>query len=144
MPRDATTTVSPDDYPFAHRVRVRFAETDAMAIAHHASYLPWLEEARVAFLRAIGYPYASIRADGLDFAVVEATVRYLRPARFDDELAVHVGVADPPRATFALAYLLRRGDETMATARTVHAAVAPDGSARRPPEFITDPSLRVR
>jgi acyl-CoA thioester hydrolase len=37
-----------DGYRFSHLVRVRFAETDAQAIAHHASYVVWLEEARVA------------------------------------------------------------------------------------------------
>jgi acyl-CoA thioester hydrolase len=37
---------------FEHTVRVRFAETDAQGIAHHASYVVWLEEARVAHLAA--------------------------------------------------------------------------------------------
>ena len=41
-----------DGYAFSHQVRVRFAETDAQAIAHHASYVVWLEEARVAYLAA--------------------------------------------------------------------------------------------
>ena len=45
------------DYPFAHRIRTRFAETDAMGIVHHAAYLPYLEEARVAYLRQLGHPY---------------------------------------------------------------------------------------
>ena len=51
----------PTDYEFAHPLRVRFAETDAMGIVHHSRYLPMLEEARIAYLRHIGHPYQEIR-----------------------------------------------------------------------------------
>ena len=50
-----------EDYPFSHRLRVRFAETDLMGIVHHSRYLPYLEEARVAYLRHIGHPYGEWR-----------------------------------------------------------------------------------
>ena len=42
-------------YAWSHQLRVRFAETDAMGIVHHAAYLPYLEEARVEYLRHLGY-----------------------------------------------------------------------------------------
>ncbi len=51
----------PADYAFTHRLRTRFAETDAMGVVHHAAYLPYLEEARVEYLRAIGHPYDAVR-----------------------------------------------------------------------------------
>ena len=54
-------TRDPADYSFTHRLRTRFAETDAMGIIHHAAYLPYLEEARVEYLRAIGHPYDRVR-----------------------------------------------------------------------------------
>ena len=86
----------PADYDFAHRLRTRFAETDAMGIIHHAAYLPYLEEARVEYLRAIGHPYDAVRAGtatpsgagGRDFAVLEASVQYRKPLHFDDEVDV--------------------------------------------------------
>ena len=86
----------PADYVFVHRLRTRFAETDAMGIIHHAAYLPYLEEARVEYLRAIGHPYDSVRAGegddegvgGRDFALLEVSVQYRRPLRFDDEVDV--------------------------------------------------------
>ena len=71
----------PGDYPFVHRIRTRFAETDAMGIVHHAAYLPYLEEARVAYLRQLGHPYDEVRRDGFNFAVLEVVVQYRRPAR---------------------------------------------------------------
>ena len=87
----------PDAYPFLQRVRVRFAETDAMGVAHHGSYLPWLEEARVGYLRDRGHPYTAVRAGGYDIAVVECHVRYRPPAVFEDQLAVHCLLAPPAR-----------------------------------------------
>ncbi len=41
----------PSAYPFTHRLRVRFAETDAQGVVHHAAYLVYLEAARVEYLR---------------------------------------------------------------------------------------------
>ena len=84
-------------YPFRHRIRVRFAETDTMGIVHHSRYLPYLEEARVAYLRHLGHPYQEWQAAGLDAAVLEAYVRYRQPLRFDDDVDVHLvaGVGDP-------------------------------------------------
>jgi acyl-CoA thioester hydrolase len=136
--------LDPDVYPFAQSVRVRFAETDAMGVAHHASYLPWLEEARVGYLRASGHPYTKVRAGGNDIAVVECHVRYRAPARFEDEIAVHCLVAPPMRATFEIAYLMRRDDETIATAVTVHAFLESiTGRPLRPPDWVRDISTTV-
>jgi acyl-CoA thioester hydrolase len=132
-------SLDPDVYPFLQRVRVRFAETDAMGVAHHGSYLPWLEEARVGYLRSCGHPYTEVRAGGHDIAVVECHVRYRTPAAFEDELDVHCLVAPPTRATFEIAYLVRRGDETVATAVTVHAFLeSATGRPVRPPDWVRD------
>ena len=61
-------TATRRDYSFTHRLRTRFAETDAMGIIHHAAYLPYLEEARVEYLRAIGHPYDAVRGGEADDA----------------------------------------------------------------------------
>jgi acyl-CoA thioester hydrolase len=132
-------SLDPAAYPFVTHVRVRFAETDAMGVAHHGSYLPWLEEARVAYLRKTGHPYTAVRADGFDIAVVECHVRYRASALFEDELAVHCVVAPPKGATFEIGYLILRGDEAIATAVTVHAYLeSATGRPRRPPEWVRD------
>ena len=91
------TSVEPSldaaDYPFSHRIRVRFAETDAMGIVHHSRYLPYFEEARVAYLRHVGHPYHEVRAEGIEMAVLEAFVQYRKPLEFDDVCDVHVTIA---------------------------------------------------
>ena len=73
MRMDVEPSLVPDDYPFHHRIRVRFAETDAMGIVHHSRYLPYLEEARVEFLRYLDHPYTEWRESGIDAAVSSDT-----------------------------------------------------------------------
>jgi acyl-CoA thioester hydrolase len=126
------------DYPFHHQIRVRFAETDAMGIVHHSRYLPYLEEARVAYLRHVGHPYTQWQADGIESAVLEAFVRYRRPLRFDDVVDVHLALAKVTRATFQMAYLLTVEDQTAATAVTVHGVVTPDGRPGRLPGWMRE------
>jgi len=153
-------SLDPADYAFVHRVRTRFAETDAMGIIHHAAYLPYLEEARVAYLRSIGHPYDAMRegnsgGDGAggggieggvsgassangarDFAVLEAAVQYRKPLRFDDEVEVSLRVGAVTRTTFQVAYLLSVGSEARATAVTVHGCVDGRGRATRLPAWV--------
>lgn len=123
-------------YGFCHRVRVRFAETDAMGVVHHAAYLPYLEEARVAFLRSVGRPFHAVRESGVELPVAEIVVRYLRPLHFDDEVDVHLTVLKTRGATFEFGYLLESGGETRATAVTVHAVIGPGGRPVRCPEWL--------
>jgi acyl-CoA thioester hydrolase len=127
-----------DDYPYHHRLRVRFAETDAMGIVHHSRYLPYLEEARVEYLRALGHPYTELRKDGVDYAVLEAFVQYRQPLRFDDEVVVHLCLGAATRATFQMAYLLTVDDEVRATAVTVHGCVNAEGRPVRMPAWLSE------
>lgn len=128
---DLEPSTDAESYPFSHRIRVRFAETDAMGIVHHSRYLPYLEEARVAYLRHIGHPYSEWRENGLDSAVLEAYVRYLRPLRFDDEIDVHLSLAKATRTTFLMAYLVTLDGVAAATAVTAHGMVNAEGRPTR-------------
>ena len=126
------------DYPFTHRIRVRFAETDAMGIVHHSRYLPYLEETRVEYLRELGHPYAEMRSEGVDYAVLECFVQYRQPLRFDEEVDVHLSLAAITRTSFQMAYLLTVGGEVRATAVTVHGCVTAGGRPTRLPGWLTD------
>jgi acyl-CoA thioester hydrolase len=127
-----------DDYPFHHQLRVRFSETDAMGIVHHSRYLPYLEEARVAYLRHVGHPYAQWRADGVDTAVLECSLRYRKPLQFDDEVDVHLRLAAATRTTFQMTYLLTVRGAARATGVTVHGCVTRSGVATRLPGWLVE------
>ncbi len=138
MRLDVDPSLDPAAYSFVHRIRVRFAETDAMGIVHHSNYLLYFEEARVEYLRAIDRPYTDMRADGVDHAVLECFVQYRRPLAFDDEVDVHLVLAGTTRATFQIAYLLTVGGEARATGVTAHGAVNARGRPVRLPAWLTD------
>jgi acyl-CoA thioester hydrolase len=129
-------SLQPDDYVFVEAIRVRFAETDAMGIVHHSAYLPYLEQARVSYLRSVGHPYSVMRLEGIDHAVLECVVRYRAPLRFEEEVCVHLRPVPVGRASFQLNYLLAVGDQVRATAMTVHGCVDRDGRPVRIPPWL--------
>lgn len=129
-------SLDPADYLFTHQIRVRFAETDAMAIVHHSRYLPYLEEARVAYLRAVGHPYSALRAEQVDLAVLEVALQYRKPLSFDEVVTVHVRFAGSTRTTFQVAYLLTVDDDVRATGVTVHGCLTSGGRATRLPGWL--------
>jgi acyl-CoA thioester hydrolase len=132
----------PADYLFAHRLRTRFAETDAMGVVHHAAYLPYLEVARVEFLRSIGRPYDEVRDDaaeeGREFPVLEVWVQYRNALFFDDEVDISLMVGAVNRTTFQIAYLLSVYGQPRATAVTVHGCVDRSGRPTRLPQWVLD------
>ena len=130
--------LDPAVYAHSHPIRARFAETDAMGVVHHASYLLYLEESRVAWMRERGHSYAELREEGVDFAVIEAFVQYRQPIRFDDVIDVHLAIGKLTRMTMQVGYLLTVGGEPRATAVTVHAAVDPTGRPARMPAWVQD------
>ena len=124
---------------FATDVRVRFAETDAQGIAHHAAYLVWFEVARVAYLEEHAGGYPELRRRGVEALVLESHVRYLQPARFDDRLIVHARLDGVRGARLRFEYSVRRGDDEIADGWTAHACV--DASTLRPvhvPSWLTE------
>ena len=123
-------------YPFTHRIRVRFAETDAMGIVHHSRYLPYMEETRVAYLRHLGHPYAEMRTEGIDYAVLECFVQYRQPLRFDEEVDVHLLLDSATRTSFQMAYLMTVGGHVRAAAVTVHGCITSDGRPTRLPAWL--------
>lgn len=124
-------------FAFTTTVRVRFAETDAQGVAHHASYLVWFESARVEFLERFAGGYPALRERGIEAVVTEAHILYGAAARFDDRLTLHARCIGVRGARFRFEYLLVRGAERVADGWTRHAAVAA-GTLRptRVPEWL--------
>ena len=119
----------------ASRLRVRYAETDAMGIVHHASYLVWCEVGRTDLLRQLGIPYTAFEAQGIQSPVVEIAVRYRSPARYDDSIRIHTRLVEIGAATVRFEYDVLREDDSpessvlLATASSLHCFL---NSAGRP------------
>ena len=117
-------------YAFSIELKVRFAETDAQGLAHHAAYLVWLEVARVEYLAAFAGGYPALRERGIEAITREVHLSYLDPARFDDRLTLHARCAEVRGARFRFKYRIDRGGDAVAEGWTAHACV--DAQTLRP------------
>ena len=126
------------------RVRVRYGETDQMGVAYHAHYLVWCEIGRTDLIRTLGPSYAQIEEQGVRLAVAEAALRYIAPARYDDELVVETRLerAQSRLVTFGYRIVLDRpagrgeAGTLLATATTVRVSIDPAGRTRALPAAV--------
>jgi len=104
----------------ATELRVRYAETDQMGIAHHANYLIWCELARTDFMRDLGVGYRELEEGGLLLPVVDARLRYRAVARYDDLLRVRCWVREVATRRVIFGYAVDRSTDgqLLATAQT--------------------------
>jgi acyl-CoA thioester hydrolase len=118
------------------RLRVRFAETDAMQVAYYAEYFVWFEVARTELFRSVGLPYSEVQKEGFQTPVVQASADYRSSARYDDEVEVKARVGKVGRSSFRLDYEVRKvpGKAVLCTGHTVHVFVGEDGKPRQIPE----------
>jgi acyl-CoA thioester hydrolase len=133
-----------EGFPFATEVRVRFAETDAQGIAHHAAFVVFLEVARVEYLERYAGGYQAIRDRGLEALTTEVFLRYHRAAYFDERLTVWARCVDLRGARFRYEYRIVRDGELVAEGHTSHAIV--DRETYRPtrtPDWLVEALSRA-
>jgi len=111
--------------------RVRYADTDKAAVVHHAAYLCFLEAGRIELFRENGFDYAAFeRETGTGMPVVDYTLKYRSPARFDDMLTVTTWIDAPARFTVWIVGEVRRGEVLLVESRVRLACV--DMTTERP------------
>lgn len=125
----------PDIDPVKHLVRVRYAETDQMRVAHHANYFVWFEAARSEFCRAQGIDYKAMEEAGMFLPVVECRCRFRISARYDDDLTISIYPVEVNRRTLKMVYLVHRGETLLAEGETLQMLIGTDG---KPRSFPTD------
>jgi acyl-CoA thioester hydrolase len=121
-------------------LRVRYAETDAMGIVHHASYLIWFEVGRSEYFRQIGVSYEEVERRGYLFPLSEAYARYSAPARYGDAVWVRTKIAEARSRSLTFAYevILQPTGATLVTGWTKHLCVDRQGQVQRIPEFLRE------
>lgn len=107
-----------------------------MGVAHHSVFPIWLEIARTELLRQAGVAYRDCEERGIYFVVARMSLRYRRPARYDDELTVTCKLEPSAGVKLEHAYEVRRGQELLATAQTTLVCVDGDGKIRPVPEGL--------
>jgi acyl-CoA thioester hydrolase len=117
-----------------------------MGVAHHSSYVPWLEIARTELLRSSGMSYAALEREGVLMVIVKLEVAYRRPVKYDDVVEVRTTVVGGSRVKIEHRYevsVVERENEpglpfVAAAARTTLACVGRDGKVRELPEWLVD------
>jgi acyl-CoA thioester hydrolase len=117
-----------------YAIRVRYGDTDQMGFAYYANYLRWFEIGRAEMLRSLGTSYRAVEEAGTSLPVIEASCRYLKPARYDDLVTIETGVLRLQRASVRFGYRVRReaGNELLAFGHTEHCFLTRDGKPGRP------------
>ena len=120
-----------NDSRFSWPVRVYWEDTDAGGVVYYANYLKFLERARSEWLRSLGIEQTELAAqDGVVFVVRRVEADYLRPARFNDALAVHCRVVEMGRVGLTMAQHVERTGEVLLAAQVKLACV--DHASFRP------------
>lgn len=123
-----------------YAIRVRYADTDQMGFAYYAHYLRWFEIGRAEMLRSLGWSYRAVEEAGIQLPVLEARCRYLKPARYDDELTIESGVLEVRRASVRFGYrIVKEPDrELLAIGETEHCFLDREGRPARPPARMAE------
>jgi len=109
-------------------IRVRFNEVDSYQVAWHGHYVAWMEEARNELAGRFGVDAAQIAAAGFRAPVVSLELKYLRPARFGEELKVRTTLARKQTATLEfICQIIGEDGKLSARGRTVHALTDAEG-----------------
>jgi acyl-CoA thioester hydrolase len=111
--------------PSLTRLRVRYKDTDTMSVVYYGNYLTYFEVGRVEYLRERGWPMSVVN-ERVHLPVVEAFVKYVKPARLDDLLEISSRVSERKRASFKFSHEIRNeAGDLLATGHTVHACWNP-------------------
>ena len=89
---------------FRTQARVAFADTDAMGVVYHASYLRWFENGRSELLREMGFPYTELEKKPIWMPLVHASMDYKKSARYDDLIEVVTQFAEVGQASLIMSY----------------------------------------
>jgi len=104
------------------RIKVRFNEVDAYQVAWHGHYVAWMEIGRNALAGEYGLDAAQLAEEGFLGPVVALDLKFLRPARFNDELTISTGIRRSPTATLQFVSIITGQDgRKCATGSTTHA-----------------------
>lgn len=120
-----------------YAVRVYYEDTDLSGITYHANYLRWFERARSDLLRLLGIDQrAAIETGEGAYALSEVNLKYLRPAKLDDDVVIETRCTDLGAASCRMHQIARRGGEDLCEAHLRVGFITLDGRPRRqPPEW---------
>ncbi len=125
---------------FEFTVRVRYAETDQMAVVYHGNYAQYFEMGRVEWLRNLGISYKWMEDNGVMLPVVSLLMNYKKPARYDDLLRVKTILKSQTTVKIEFDYeIYNEANELLTTGYSMLVFVdMKTGRPMLPPTYVTD------
>ncbi len=122
------------------KVRVLFADTDAMGVVYHTNYIKWFELGRNELMRQLGVPYSELTKLNLNLPLIKVGCEYLKFATYDQLLAVETEFAYIRKATVGFNSKIWDEDQKhlLAEGYTVHACTNHEGKLRRIPQLLLE------
>ena len=90
----------------AYQHIVQYYETDKMQITHHSNSIRWMEEARIDFMKQIGWPYEKLEEEGIISPVTAIDCKYRASTTFPDVVTIHVSVAECKPVVLRISYTM--------------------------------------
>jgi len=116
---------------FDHEHRVTYAETDRMGFVYYANYLVYFEIGRTEYIRSSGMTYKQLEDMGYMLPVLEASCKYLKPAKYDDILTIRTKVTDFKGIRLGFSYEILRDGIKLVEGTTNHAFVDTEGRPKK-------------
>ena len=122
------------------KIRVIYADTDAMGIVYHTNYIKWFEIGRGELFRRMDMTYAWIEEQGYGMPLTEVYAHYLSPAQYDQLLLVETEIGYVKRASIRFNYTIwdESREKVLVEGHSVHAFVDKNRRIVRIPSFIAD------
>ncbi|WP_100260422.1 YbgC/FadM family acyl-CoA thioesterase [Qipengyuania seohaensis] len=118
-----------------YAVRAYYEDTDLSGIVYHANYLRWFERARSDLLRRLDIDQRAAIENGEGaYALSEVNLKYLRPAKLDDDVLIETRCTDLKAASCRMHQKAFRGDELLAEAHLRVGFISLEGRPKRQPE----------
>lgn len=122
------------------KIRVIYADTDAMGIVYHTNYIKWFEVGRNELMRQLGIAYKEMEHLGFNLPLTKVSCHYLLPARYDHVLTIETKIDYIKRASMKFnSYIWdENGKNLLVEGYTVHACTNSEGKIRRIPQQILE------
>ena len=123
-----------------YRHTVNYYETDKMGITHHSNYIRWMEEARIDFLKQLGWDYLRLEEEGIISPTVEVNCKYRKSTTFSEDVFITVSIREFKGVRLILDYTMKnKNDEIVAECVSVHCFINREGRpirlAKEYPDF---------
>lgn len=122
------------------KIRVTYADTDAMGIVYHTNYIKWFEIGRTELLREMGIVYAQLELMGYNLPLTEVSCYYLAPAKYDDIVLLETKINYFRRASIKFEYIIwnEKKDKILVEGYSTHAFTNNEGKITRAPKKMAE------